>query len=269
MQAIKVLQYGIFDSKKDYSAYKISPVRKVERFEFDFILSCSENATSYIDNASCKLSPNMVIIRKPGQKSNTKLHFKCYCLHLQVPKEHFLYEELTSFPNYLTFINEKYYHSIFESLIEHIIKQQTITTDYFIYSKIFDLIYHIKKDAPQNLNTQHRNLKKEHQSIQKAVNYIKTNFSSVITLKDLGELTGYSPNHFQQVFKSIIGITPQKYLEEVRITRAKYLLIQNEKSITDIAYECGFSSHSHLTRVFKNKTLLTPFEYEQKSRFKF
>ncbi len=269
MKSIKILQYGIFDSRKDYESYKISPVREVYRFEFDFVLSCSDYATSYIDNTKCKLTPNMIIIRKPGQKSNTKLHFKCYCLHLEVPKDHFLYNDLMSFPSFLTLINDKVYHDLFESLMQHLIKQTQNVVDYFILSKIYELFYLIKKDTPQNERIHIRNVKKENLSIRKVIEYLKSNFSSNITLETLGNLTGYSPNHLQYVFRKIIGKSPQKYLEEIRITNAKYLLVQNEKSITDIAYECGFSSHSHFTKVFKKHTLLTPYEFQQKSRFKY
>ena len=269
MQSIEILKYGVFDSKQSHGNLKISPRRQVQCFEFDFILSCSENAVSYIDEKSCKISPNMLIIRKPNQISNSKLHFKCYCLHLSVPQTHFLYQDLLSAPDFLTLINEKSYHALFEALMQHLIKQSAPTTDYFVLSKIFDLVYRIKKDAPQNESVHYRKVKQENLSVQKAVDYIKRNYSSAITLDDLGKLTGYSPNHFQRVFSAIVGVSPQKYLENIRINHAKYLLIKNESSITDIAYECGFSSHPHFAKVFKQRTLLTPYEFQKKSRFEY
>ena len=269
MQTIKILQYGVFDSKQNYENLKVSPLRQVQCFEFDFILSCSDSAISYIDAKSCKLSPNMLIIRKPKQKSNSKLHFKCYCLHLEIPQEHFLYQDLSSVPDFFTLINENSYYALFESLMQHLIKQPSITTDYFVLSKIFDLVYRIKKDTPQNEIVHYRNIKNENLSIQKATSYMKANFSSSISLEDLGNLTGYSPNHFHRIFSTIVGISPQKYLESIRINRAKYLLIKNETSITDIAYECGFSSHPHFSKVFKQHTLLTPYEFQRKNRFRY
>lgn len=269
MQSIKILQYGVFDSKQSYGNLKVSPLRQVQCFEFDFILSCSENAISYIDEKSCKLSPNMLILRKPKQKSNSKLHFKCYCLHLEIPKSHCLYQDLSSAPDFFTLINEKSYHALFESLMQHLIKQPTVTTDYFALSKILDLAYRIKKDAPQNESVHYRKVQHENLSVQKAVNYMKANFSLNISLKDLGKLTGYSPNHFQRIFSAIVGVSPQKYLETIRINHAKYLLIKNESSITNVAYECGFSSHPHFAKVFKQRTLLTPYEFQRKSRFEY
>lgn len=267
MENIKILQYGIFNSKDNYDNLKFSPSRIVDCFEFDFILSCTNSAISYIDEKSCPILPNMLILRKPGQKSNSKLHFKCYCLHLSIQKEHFLYDELLSIPDYLTLINDKAYHSLFEALIQHLIKHPTPDVDYFVLSKIFDLVYHIKKDAPHNLITNHRNVRKENLSIQNAIGYMKSNFSNSIQLSDLGKLTSYSPNHFQRIFSVVMGTSPQKYLEDIRINHSKYLLLKNEQSLTDIAYECGFSSYPHFTKVFKQHTLLTPYEFQQKSKF--
>ena len=63
MKIGKILQYGSFNSKKFYGNLKNSPERTVIYFEFDYILSCEKNATSYIDDKSCKLEPNILIIR--------------------------------------------------------------------------------------------------------------------------------------------------------------------------------------------------------------
>lgn len=269
MQDIKILQYGVFDSKQNYENLKVSPLRQVNCFEFDFILSCSNNAISYIDEKSCKIAPNMLIIRKPKQLSNSKLHFKCYCLHLEIPEDNILYQDLLSVPAFFTLINENTYHALFESLMQHLIKQPSIKTDYFVLSKIFELIYRIKKDTTQNKIVHYRNINNENISVQKAINHMKVNFSYPISLEDLGKLTGYSPNHFHRIFNTIVGISPQKYLENIRINQAKYLLIKNEMTITNIAYECGFSSHPHFSKIFKQRTLLTPYEFQQKNRFKY
>ena len=263
-----ILQYGLFNSKKNFKNIKISPVRTVQVFEFDYILSCDPHAISYINDKSCPLSPNMLIIRKPGQKSNSRFHFKCYCLHLEISKENPIYNELLSCPEYFTLINDKVYQALFETLFRHLIKQNEQGNDYFITAKLLELIYHIKKDEKRNKNIRLHFPKKENYFIQKAILHIKQNFSQNISLKTLGELTGYSPNHFQRIFTEIMGVSPQKYLENVRIEQAKYLLAQTEKSLTETAYACGFSSQAYFIKVFKQHTLLTPSEFQKKSDFR-
>ncbi len=263
-----ILQYGLFDSKKTYPNVQISSLRTVQVFEFDYILSCDANAVSYINEKSCRLSPKMLIVRKPGQKSNSRFHFKCYCLHLEIEKENPIFNELLSVPEYFTLIHDTTYQQLFESLFRHLIKQNERNNDYFISAKLLELIYYIKTDAKRNKNVRQRSSKKENHFIQKAISYMKQNFPQQITLKTLGDLTGYSPNHFQRIFTQAIGASPQKYLETVRIEQAKYLLAQNEKTITETAYLCGFSSQAYFIQVFKRHTLLTPSEFQKTSAFK-
>lgn len=265
----KILKYGLFDSKKEFNNQTHSPLRDVLCFEFDYILSCDKNSISYIDDKKCALFPNMLVIRKPFQKSHSRLHFKCYCLHLSIEKTNPMYNELLSLPEYYTLINDKTYQPLFESLFRHLIKLTDLKNDYFSSAKILELIYHLKKDEKSNKIIRHLSFRKENQSIQKAISFIKQNFKRAINLKQLGIITGYSPNHFLRIFTDVVGCSPQKYLEKTRIEHAKYLLSKNESNLTDIAYECGFSSQSYFCKTFKKYTLLSPSAFRQKSIFKF
>ncbi len=272
MKIGNILKYGVFDSKKAHKNEKNTPPRVVEAFEFDYILSCDKSAVSFINEKNCSLVPNLLIIRKPGQKSNSRLHFKCYCLHLQIDEQSPYFNELITTPDYFTFINENTYRSIFEALLQHLTKKaqthsERLDNDYFVNAKILELIYHIKKDEAYNRKIRHVALKKENRSIQKAISFIKNNYEQRIDLEELGKITGYSPNHFQRLFIEVMGVSPVKYLEHIRIDRAKFLLMENEKTLSEIAYECGFSSQSYFSKVFKKHTLLSPYEFQTSSLF--
>ena len=269
MNTGKILKFGSFDSKKIYGKLKSSPERNVIYFEFDYILSCEKKAISYINEKSCKLEPNMLIIRKPGQKSKSVLHFKCYCLHLSLEPNSPLFNELYAIPEYYTLINDKTYQLLFESLFTHLIKHNTPENDYFTSAKILELIYHLKKDSKQNRKMNRTVFKKENRSIQKIISYLKQNYQKEITLKGLGKIAGYSPNHLQHIFTNVMGFSPQAYLEKIRIDHAKFLLSQSDTPLADIAYECGFSSQSYFSKIFKKNTFLTPYEFRQKSAFNY
>ena len=90
---------------------------------------------------------------------------------------------------------------------------------------------------------------------------MKENFAQNISLKTLGELTGYSKNHFRNLFSAAMNISPQKYLEKIRIDNAKFLMIKNEIPISEIAYASGFSSQSYFTKAFKEVTGQTPGQF--------
>ena len=92
---------------------------------------------------------------------------------------------------------------------------------------------------------------------------MKNNYADKITLNSLASFIGYSPTHFQKIFTQTMHISPQKYLETIRINQAKYLLSQHSQSISDIAYNCGFSSQPHFTLVFRQHTGMTPKEFRK------
>jgi AraC family transcriptional regulator len=100
----------------------------------------------------------------------------------------------------------------------------------------------------------------ERQLLQ-VLDYINEHLHQDIKLADLAQLLGMSQFHFSHVFKQSIGTAPYQYLLQQRIERAKQLLKQKERSIMDIALECGFNSHSHLSKQFRQFTGMTPTAY--------
>jgi AraC family transcriptional regulator len=93
------------------------------------------------------------------------------------------------------------------------------------------------------------------------LDYIDTHLHQEIKLTDLASLLGMSQFHFSHQFKQATGISPYQYLLQQRIERAKQLLKRSDRSIADIALTCGFNSHSHLSKQFRQLTETTPKAY--------
>lgn len=91
--------------------------------------------------------------------------------------------------------------------------------------------------------------------------YINENLSSDIKLADLAVIVGMSQFHFSHLFKQAMGIAPYQYLLQQRVERAKQLLKQSDALVVDIALECGFNSHSHLSKQFRQFVGMTPTAY--------
>ncbi|MBE9079084.1 helix-turn-helix domain-containing protein [Romeria aff. gracilis LEGE 07310] len=102
----------------------------------------------------------------------------------------------------------------------------------------------------------------ERQLLQ-VLDYIRDHLDQDIKLADLAALLDMSQFHFSRLFKQSIGITPYQYLMQQRIERAKQLLLQTDHAITDIAFHCGFNSHSHLSKQFRQLTGMTPTAYKE------
>jgi AraC-like DNA-binding protein len=66
-----------------------------------------------------------------------------------------------------------------------------------------------------------------------------------------------------RIFKQETGTTPVDFLIQIRLERAKKLLISSMESITDIAYTCGFNSSSHFATSFLKKFNATPSDFRK------
>ena len=68
---------------------------------------------------------------------------------------------------------------------------------------------------------------------------------------------------FYKIYKEIFGISPKKYLQEIRIEHAKTLLMQNKYMIREIAEMTGYKNQYHFIRQFKEYTGITPGKFEE------
>ncbi|MEO1593389.1 MAG: AraC family transcriptional regulator [Cyanobacteria bacterium J06632_22] len=96
------------------------------------------------------------------------------------------------------------------------------------------------------------------------LDYIDAHLGNEITLADLAQLVGMSQFHFGRLFKQSLGLSPYQYLLQQRVERAKQLLKQTDNPVAEIALECGFNSHSHLGRKFRQLTGITPKAYRNR-----
>ncbi len=71
-----------------------------------------------------------------------------------------------------------------------------------------------------------------------------------LSLSDIAHVCGLSPNYFARAFKQSVGSPPHRWLLLQRVLRAKSLLRDVDRSLSDIAAACGFADQSHFTRVF-------------------
>ncbi|NUM81920.1 helix-turn-helix domain-containing protein [bacterium] len=96
--------------------------------------------------------------------------------------------------------------------------------------------------------------------IRKVKDYIADNYTETISLDELSTLSGLSPFYLLRVFRKETGLPPYEFLINVRIERAKRLLIRRIP-IAVVAHSTGFADQSHFTRFFKRLTGVTPGQY--------
>jgi AraC family transcriptional regulator len=88
--------------------------------------------------------------------------------------------------------------------------------------------------------------------INTVMDYIHANLNQPLSLKELAKVANFSPYHFHRIFHGITGETLNNFIQRLRIERAASMLIGNpRRSITEIAFDYGFSSSASFARLFK------------------
>ena len=252
----EIVAIGVYDSNLAVKNKVITKNRKTTMFEIE--IPIEKGGISYINSDKMQIEPNMIICAKPGQMRHTKLPFKCYYIHFIVT-EGTLYDNLMATADYVKTNKYENYYEIFKKMCTYY--DSGIDSDKIIlHSLILELIHTLIKDSKKRTlrdNIQRNNYK----AIENTIKYIKEDLTADLSLKAIASHVGFSPIHFHNVFKSSTGKTLREYVEEQRIKKAVNMLITTDYTLSEIAYECGFSSQSYFSYAFKHKMGKTPREY--------
>ena len=102
--------------------------------------------------------------------------------------------------------------------------------------------------------------KKIEQLIQKARFQIRENLDGKTDLHQLATDSNVGYSYFRKMFKKYVGISPHQYHLELKLIRARELILTSDKSIKEISYELGFQSIHYFSRLFKSKLGMSPSE---------
>lgn len=97
----------------------------------------------------------------------------------------------------------------------------------------------------------------------RVINYIKKNYHESFTLSGLSDIANLSPNYLEKKFKERTGLPPLKYINALRLERAKFLLEHSQKSVAEIMEEVGFWDASHFSKLFKSETGYSPTKFRK------
>lgn len=103
------------------------------------------------------------------------------------------------------------------------------------------------------------------EAIQKTLDYMEEHYEEELTIEQLSSIAHLSRFYYQRLFYRLTGYTVSEYLRSVRLKMAAGLLKADNGKIMDIAMQCGFSSHSTLTRAFRQCYGMSPAEYRASS----
>ena len=111
--------------------------------------------------------------------------------------------------------------------------------------------------SAQRVSLQSRNgMRNAH--LARALELMRDNLDEPIPPSKIAREVGISTRQLERLFGKYLNASPKKYYLEMRLERARHLLLQTEMSVIDIAICCGFQSPGHFSRVFRTAFGVTP-----------
>lgn len=101
-----------------------------------------------------------------------------------------------------------------------------------------------------------------HAKVANAIHFIQTHLHTSITVSQLAKRAHQSADHFSRLFHDDTGERPLRYIQNLRVERARMLLTTTDLPFHDIALQCGFESLPYFARVFKQHTGVTAGMYK-------
>ncbi len=123
----------------------------------------------------------------------------------------------------------------------------------FLCAKIWELIALIRDGADGQPD-----------HIDKALNYIHADYANGITVSSIAERLNLDRTYFSVIFKNRLGVSPIKYLTDLRLEKAAELICKYGRSPTTAAFSVGYIDYCHFSRAFKKTFGKSPKEYAKR-----
>ena len=255
----RIVAVGVYNASLAIKNRSVSKNRKTTMFELE--LATNDGGSSYIDQTSHKITENLIICAKPGQTRHTRLPFTCCYVHMIVEGGR-IFDILSALPNYIEPDSPSEIQEIF-SKMSAAFGTGISSDEILLQSLVLRLVYLLEKYTP-SIRINHSPKRNNHAVIDETIKYINSNLTANLTLESIAHEAKFSPIYFHKLFKASVGKTLREYVEEQRIKKAIELLSSTDKTLSEIAYECGFSSQAYFNYSFKKAKKLTPREYARR-----
>ncbi len=102
--------------------------------------------------------------------------------------------------------------------------------------------------------------------VRQAAHYIEQRIDNPPSLDAVARYVGVGRRQLERAFHDALGLSPMAFQRSLRLEYASWLLLNNPRSITEIALDCGFADGAHFSRDFRTRFGVTPREFQQRGR---
>ncbi len=256
----KPIYFGRYDSVKALGNKKVH----VKTTQMTLIEMFTEDSgTVTINGEYHEIKKGNLLFTKLGDVRRYTTPFKTKFVYFRdIDNE--LSEMLSTFPNYISQDLTDELSDSFEKVFDYLTSEIEYA-EIYASTALMELICKIKTMQIQQYNSLMHS--KNTTPISKAMYFINQNYSKHITVDDISAACGLSVSYLHKRFLEMVNMTPGAYLNRVRISAAKRLLMSTDDSTEIIADKCGFSSQTYFTTAFKKITNTTPQKYRKSVRY--
>ncbi len=137
------------------------------------------------------------------------------------------------------------------------------TNQYYLQSLLYEFFAVLTKDAQLAAVTKET---KESIYVQKAISFIRNNYSSGIGVKDIANHVCVSRSYLYKLFEEALQMSPKDFLTQFQISRSKELLTVTDLSIEGVAMSCGYGDALVYSKTFKKIIGMPPSVYRRDHR---
>jgi AraC family transcriptional regulator len=101
--------------------------------------------------------------------------------------------------------------------------------------------------------------------LARALDYVRANLASDLSLFELAKVAGVSPSHFKTLFKQTVGMAVHQFVIRARVDYAAGILQHDDAPLADVALQAGFANQSHLARCMRRIMGVTPGQLRTRS----
>ena len=152
-------------------------------------------------------------------------------------------------------------HQAIGNLMDSIIREATEQKEHFS-----ELISHMLAEIILLLGRYTSTTDQSTKSLDYISAYIMEYYNQAIDFNQLARLSGYSLDYFRHLFTQEIGMSPKQFQINMRLEKAVELLASSQKSCTEIASFCGFSTSAQFSKMFFEKYGIAPNQFRRRNQ---
>jgi AraC family transcriptional regulator len=196
--------------------------------------------------------------------SEEKLHQLTDRLNDQVP----LIDSPTGWqftPDNLYFTNDEAINQLLNRLI-FVCAEGNSARDYFAELILQELTIRLMQTRARRIMLANPAVFANQNRLAYAVQYLREHLHENISVATLAEKACMSEPHFYRCFRQQFGFSPVEYINRERIQKATHLLINTERTLTEIAFDCGFNHVNYFLKIFRRQIGVTPTEFRERQQ---